>query len=272
MDNPTPHMQNYHDLLRLILDTGDAHSDRTGTGTRRIFGHQMRYDLAKGFPLLTTKRVAFRLIVHELLWFLSGSTNIKYLTDNNVHIWDEWADEDGELGPVYGSQWRSWPAPDGKRIDQIALAVERLRNDPDSRRHIVSAWNPAEVDQMALPPCHTMFQFHVSNGRLSCQMVQRSCDSFLGLGFNTPSYALLTMMMAQVCGLEPGEFIHTIGDAHIYSNHVEQVRLQLSREIPPQVPRVTLNPAVTEIDGFTIEDVTLHNYHPHPAIKAPVAV
>tara|TARA_A100001037_G_scaffold48109_1_gene39937 strand:+ start:12153 stop:12947 length:795 start_codon:yes stop_codon:yes gene_type:complete len=264
-------MKAYLDLLRHVRDHGTFKSDRTGTGTYSVFGHQMRFDLSAGFPLVTTKRVPFRLIVHELLWFLQGSTNIKYLTDHNVHIWDEWADENGELGPVYGSQWRSWPTPDGGSIDQIARVVDSIQTNPDSRRHIVSAWNVAEVDSMALPPCHTMFQFYVADGRLSCQLYQRSADLFLGVPFNIASYALLTMMAAQVCDLEPGDFVHTFGDAHLYANHLEQADKQLAR-LPMPLPSVTLNPEVRDIFGFGIDDVTLSGYDSHGTIKAPIAV
>jgi len=264
-------MKAYLDLLRHVRDHGTFKSDRTGTGTYSVFGHQMRFDLSAGFPLVTTKRVPFRLIVHELLWFLQGSTNIKYLTDHNVHIWDEWADENGELGPVYGSQWRSCPTPDGGSIDQIARVVDSIQTNPDSRRHIVSAWNVAEVDSMALPPCHTMFQFYVADGRLSCQLYQRSADLFLGVPFNIASYALLTMMAAQVCDLEPGDFVHTFGDAHLYANHLEQADKQLAR-LPMPLPSVTLNPEVRDIFGFGIDDVTLSGYDSHGTIKAPIAV
>ena len=264
-------MKAYLDLLRHVRDHGTFKSDRTGTGTYSVFGHQMRFDLSAGFPLVTTKRVPFRLIVHELLWFLQGSTNIKYLTDHNVHIWDEWADENGELGPVYGSQWRSWPTPDGGSIDQIARVVDSIQTNPDSRRHIVSAWNVAEVDSMALPPCRTMFQFYVADGRLSCQLYQRSADLFLGVPFNIASYALLTRMAAQVCDLEPGDFVHTFGDAHLYANHLEQADKQLAR-LPMPLPSVTLNPEVRDIFGFGIDDVTLSGYDSHGTIKAPIAV
>ncbi|HEY5679364.1 MAG TPA: thymidylate synthase [Pseudomonadales bacterium] len=264
-------MKQYLDLMRQVRDTGVFKDDRTGTGTYSIFGHQMRFDLSESFPLVTTKKVVLRLIIHELLWFLQGSTNIKYLTDHNVHIWDEWADEEGNLGPVYGSQWRSWPTPDGGTIDQIAAVVQSLRTNPNSRRHIVSAWNVAEVDSMALPPCHTMFQFYVAQGRLSCQLYQRSADIFLGVPFNIASYALLTMMIAQVCDLQPGEFIHTFGDAHLYANHLEQADEQLSR-VPLPLPTVTLNPEVRDIFGFRYEDFTLTNYRCHGTIKAPIAV
>ncbi|RXZ45541.1 thymidylate synthase [Crenobacter cavernae] len=264
-------MTPYLDLMRHVLEHGHAKSDRTGTGTLSVFGHQMRYDLADGFPLVTTKKVHLKSIIHELLWFLAGDTNIKYLKDNGVSIWDEWADESGELGPVYGYQWRSWPAPNGGKVDQIANVVEMIKNSPDSRRLIVSAWNPALVDEMALPPCHSLFQFYVADGRLSCQLYQRSADIFLGVPFNIASYALLTMMVAQVCDLEPGDFVHTLGDAHLYSNHLEQARLQLSRE-PRQRPVMKLNPAVKDIFGFKYEDFTLEGYDPHPAIRAKVAV
>lgn len=245
--------------------------DRTGTGTRSIFGYQMRFDLAEGFPLLTTKRMHLRSIIHELLWFLAGDTNIKYLHDNKVTIWDEWASPDGDLGPVYGYQWRSWPAPDGRHIDQIAAVVDSIKNNPDSRRHIVSAWNVADIDKMALPPCHALFQFYVADGRLSCQLYQRSADVFLGVPFNIASYALLTMMVAQVTGLRPGEFVHTLGDAHIYLNHMQQVEEQLSRT-PGRLPVMKLNPAVDSIFGFGYEDFTLEGYDPAPSIKAPIAV
>jgi thymidylate synthase len=264
-------MQAYHLLLQLILDTGADRGDRTGTGTRSIFGHQMRFDLADGFPLVTTKKLHVKSIVHELLWFLAGDTNIAYLKANGVRIWDEWADANGNLGPVYGYQWRSWPAPDGRSIDQIALLVEGLKTNPHSRRHIVSAWNPALVDEMALPPCHCLFQFYVAGGRLSCQLYQRSADVFLGVPFNIASYALLTMMVAQVTGLKPGEFIHTFGDAHLYHNHFEQARLQLTRE-PRALPVMRLNPQVRSLFDFRFEDFTLEAYDPHPHIKAEVAV
>lgn len=264
-------MKQYLDLLRHVRDNGVLKGDRTGTGTKSIFGYQLRFDLNEGFPLLTTKKVHLRSIIYELLWFISGDTNIKYLHDHGVSIWDEWADADGNLGPVYGHQWRSWPAPDGRSIDQLSAVVASLRSNPDSRRHIVSAWNVAEVDRMALPPCHTLFQFYVASGRLSCQLYQRSADLFLGVPFNIASYALLTMMMAQVCGYAPGEFIHTFGDAHIYTNHFDQVDLQLSRE-PRKLPTMTLNPQVKDIFSFRYEDFTLEGYDPHPAIKAPVAV
>ena len=264
-------MKQYLDLMRTILDEGHFKADRTGTGTYSIFGYQMRFDLQKGFPLLTTKKLHLRSIIYELLWFLRGDTNIQYLHDHNVTIWDEWADENGDLGPVYGKQWRSWETPDGRVIDQITSLIEQIKRNPDSRRLIVSAWNPADVNQMALPPCHTMFQFYVSNGELSCQLYQRSADVFLGVPFNIASYALLTMMVAQVCGLKAKDFVHTFGDAHIYSNHVEQAKLQLSRE-PRPLPQMRINPAVDSIFGFQYEDFTLENYDPHPHIKAEVAV
>ncbi len=264
-------MRQYLDLMQLVLDTGLVKSDRTGTGTKSVFGHQMRFDLADGFPLVTTKKLHLKSIIHELIWFLRGETNIAYLKDNGVRIWDEWADENGDLGPVYGAQWRSWPTPDGGTIDQIAQVVEGIRSNPDSRRHIVTAWNPAEVDKQALPPCHVLFQFYVGNGRLSCQLYQRSADIFLGVPFNIASYALLTMMMAQVTGLKPGEFVHTLGDAHLYLNHLDQAREQLSRDLRP-LPTMTLNPAVREIDAFRFEDFELTGYNPHPSIKAKVAV
>jgi thymidylate synthase len=264
-------MRQYHDLLRHVLETGVDKGDRTGTGTRSVFGYQMRMDLAEGFPLLTTKKLHLKSIIYELLWFLAGGTNIKYLNEHGVSIWDEWADERGELGPVYGHQWRSWPAADGGTIDQISNLVRMIRTNPDSRRLIVTAWNPADVDKMALPPCHCLFQFYVANGRLSCQLYQRSADIFLGVPFNIASYALLTMMMAQVTGLEPGEFVHTFGDAHLYSNHIEQAQEQLGRT-PYPLPAMRLNPAVKDIFGFDYADFTLENYRFHPHIPAKVAV
>lgn len=264
-------MQPYLELLELILTRGKRKSDRTGTGTLSIFGHQMRFDLAVGFPILTTKRLHLKSIIHELLWFLSGDTNIRYLHEHGVTIWDEWADADGDLGPIYGFQWRSWPGPDGRTYDQIRTVLEGIRSDPDSRRLLVSAWNVADLERMRLPPCHVLFQFHVAEGRLSCQLYQRSADVFLGVPFNIASYALLTMMAAQVCGLQPGEFIHTFGDVHLYLNHVEQARLQLTRQ-PRPLPRMELNPAVTSIFDFRFEDFNLVGYDPHPPIKAPVAV
>ena len=264
-------MQQYLDLLRHIRANGVMKEDRTGTGTQSVFGYQMRFNLAEGFPLLTTKKVHLKSIIHELLWFLSGDTNIKYLKDNGVTIWDEWADENGNLGPVYGHQWRSWSAPDGRVIDQISQAIDLIKHHPDSRRILVTAWNPAEIDEMALPPCHCLFQFYVAGGKLSCQLYQRSADVFLGVPFNIASYALLTLMMAQVCGLEPGEFVHTTGDTHLYKNHFEQVALQLSRE-PRPLPVMKLNPEVKSLFDFKYEDFTLEGYDPWPAIKAPVAV
>jgi thymidylate synthase len=264
-------MNQYHDLLERILSDGAEKTDRTGTGTLSVFGHQMRFNLASGFPMLTTKKLHLKSIVHELLWFLAGDTNIKYLNDNGVRIWDEWADENGNLGPVYGSQWRSWPAQDGGTIDQISNLIEMIRKNPDSRRLIVSAWNPAEVDKMALPPCHCLFQFYVAKGKLSCQLYQRSADVFLGVPFNIASYALLTMMVAQVTGLKPGDFVHSLGDAHLYSNHLEQARLQLTRPTRP-LPTMKINPDVKDIFSFRYEDFTLENYDPHPHIKAEVAV
>lgn len=264
-------MKAYLDLLRHIQAHGTVKSDRTGTGTISTFGYQMRFDLSEGFPVLTTKRLHLRSIIHELLWFLRGDTNIAYLRENGVTIWDEWADADGNLGPVYGSQWRSWPAPDGRHIDQIAQVVDQIERNPDSRRLIVSAWNVAEIDRMALPPCHALFQFYVADGRLSCQLYQRSADVFLGVPFNIASYALLTMMIAQVTGLVPGEFVHTLGDAHIYLNHREQVALQLTRT-PRSLPVMRINPDVRSIFGFRYEDFSLDGYDPYPSIKAPVAV
>ena len=264
-------MDQYLDLMRRVRTEGVRKTDRTGTGTLSIFGHQMRFDLADGFPLVTTKKLHLKSIIHELIWFLNGETNIGYLKANGVSIWDEWADENGNLGPVYGKQWRSWAAPDGRTIDQITEAVETIKTNPDSRRIIVSAWNPADLPEMALAPCHCLFQFYVAEGRLSCQLYQRSADVFLGVPFNIASYALLTMMMAQVTGLEPGEFIHTFGDAHLYLNHLEQADLQLSRT-PRPLPQMRLNPEVKNIFGFRYEDFELVGYDPHPHIKAPVAV
>lgn len=264
-------MQQYLDLMQHVLDHGVNKSDRTGTGTRSVFGYQMRFNLADGFPVLTTKKLHLRSIIYELLWFLRGDTNIRYLHEHNVTIWDEWADADGNLGPVYGYQWRSWPAPDGRHIDQISNLLQQIKNNPDSRRLIVSAWNPALVDEMALPPCHALFQFYVANGKLSCQLYQRSADIFLGVPFNIASYALLTMMIAQVCDLQLGEFVHTLGDAHLYSNHFEQAKLQLSRT-PKKLPQMHLNPDVKDLFAFQFEDFTLTDYHPDAHIKAPVAV
>src|SRR5215218_5511536 len=264
-------MNQYRDLLERILADGAEKHDRTGTGTLSIFGHQMRFNLSAGFPMLTTKRLPLKAIVHELLWFLAGDTNIKYLKDNGVSIWDEWADANGDLGPVYGAQWRSWPAPDGRSIDQIANVVEMIKRNPDSRRLIVSAWNPAEVDKMALPPCHCLFQFYVAGGKLSCQLYQRSADVFLGVPFNIASYALLTMMVAQVTGLKPGEFIHTFGDAHLYLNHLEQAQLQLARR-PHPLPTMRIAPGKMNIDDFDLDDFELVGYVADPSIKAPIAV
>jgi len=264
-------MQQYLDLMRHVRENGVFKGDRTGTGTLSLFGHQLRFDLQQGFPLVTTKKCHLRSIIHELLWFLQGDTNIKYLNDNGVRIWNEWADEHGDLGPVYGHQWRSWPSPEGDSVDQIALLIEQIKRNPDSRRLIVSAWNVPEVNKMALPPCHTLFQFYVSEGRLSCQLYQRSADIFLGVPFNIASYALLTLMVAQVCGLEPGEFIHTFGDAHLYANHLAQADLQLSRT-PLPLPQMQLNPAVRDIFAFRFEDFELVGYQSHPHISAPVAV
>lgn len=264
-------MRQYLDLMRHVLDHGHQKSDRTGTGTTSVFGHQMRFNLADGFPLVTTKKAHLRSIIHELLWFLKGDTNIQYLKDNGVTIWDEWADENGNLGPVYGAQWRSWPTGDGGHIDQIANLVEGIRKNPNSRRHIVSAWNPAEVDDMALPPCHCLFQFYVADGRLSCQLYQRSADIFLGVPFNIASYALLTMMVAQVTDLEPGDFVHTLGDAHLYANHFEQAKQQLART-PKALPRMKINPEVRDIFSFRFEDFSLEGYEADASIKAPIAV
>jgi thymidylate synthase len=264
-------MQQYLDLMRHVQQHGHQKTDRTGTGTVSVFGWQSRYDLAAGFPMVTTKKLHLRSIIHELLWFLQGDTNIKYLQDNGVKIWDEWADENGDLGPVYGKQWRSWQSTDGRSVDQIAKLLDSLQNNPDSRRHIVSAWNPADVDSMALPPCHCLFQFYVADGKLSCQLYQRSADIFLGVPFNIASYALLTLMLAQVCGYQPGEFVHTLGDAHLYLNHLEQTELQLSRT-PRALPTMRLNPAVKDLFAFRFEDFTLEGYDPHPHISAPVAV
>ncbi len=264
-------MKQYLDLMRHVRDHGVVKADRTGTGTVSVFGYQMRFDLSAGFPLVTTKKLHLRSIIHELLWFLKGDTNIRYLKENGVSIWDEWADENGELGPVYGYQWRNWPTPDGRHIDQIAQIIQQLKTNPDSRRIIVSAWNVADVDNMALPPCHAFFQFYVADGKLSCQLYQRSADIFLGVPFNIASYALLTLMVAQVTGLQPGEFIHTLGDAHLYSNHLEQVELQLSRE-PYPLPQMKLNPTVTDLFDFTYDDFELVGYEHHPHIRASVAV
>ena len=264
-------MQQYHTLMRHILEQGTIKGDRTGTGTRSVFGYQMRFDLQAGFPLITTKKLHLRSIIHELLWFLKGETNIAYLKEHKVRIWDEWADERGELGPIYGYQWRSWPTPDGGHIDQISQLIEQIKHNPDSRRLIVSAWNVADIPQMALPPCHAFFQFYVADGKLSCQLYQRSADVFLGVPFNIASYALLTLMVAQVCDLAPGDFVHTFGDAHLYANHLEQAELQLSRE-PRPLPRMQLNPSVKDIFGFTYEDFQLEDYDPYPHIKAEVAV
>lgn len=264
-------MKQYLDLLDYVLKNGIQKQDRTGTGTISVFGYQMRFNLRENFPLLTTKKLHLRSILHELLWFLKGATNVKYLTDNKVSIWNEWADANGDLGPVYGYQWRSWPKPDGSHVDQVKQVVDSIRNNPDSRRHIVSAWNVGYLDQMALPPCHLLFQFYVANGELSCQMYQRSCDIFLGVPFNIASYALLTRMMAQATGLKPGEFIHTLGDAHIYLNHMEQVKLQLTRE-PLPLPQMNINSEVKDIDGFRFEDFQLINYQSHPHIKGDIAI
>jgi len=264
-------MQQYLDLLRHTRTEGTYKSDRTGTGTYSIFGHQMRFNLADGFPMLTTKKLHLKSIIHELLWFLSGDTNIRYLKENGVRIWDEWADENGDLGPVYGYQWRSWPNPAGGKIDQITNLISQIKNNPDSRRHIVTAWNPADVDNMALPPCHCLFQFYVADNKLSCQLYQRSADVFLGVPFNISSYALLTMMIAQVCDLELGDFVHSFGDAHLYANHLEQADLQLTRE-PGSLPTMTINPDVKDLFAFTFDDFALSDYNPAPHIAAPVAV
>jgi thymidylate synthase len=264
-------MRQYLDLLTRVLDEGTTKSDRTGTGTLSVFGHQMRFDLAEGFPAVTTKRLHMRSVTGELLWFLRGATNVGWLQERGISIWDEWADEAGELGPVYGHQWRSWPTPDGRSVDQIAAVVEQIRTNPDSRRHIVSAWNVGDLEAMALPPCHALFQFYVADGRLSCQLYQRSGDVFLGVPFNIASYAMLTMMVAQVCDLEPGDFVHTLGDAHLYLNHLDQARLQLTRE-PRPLPRLQLNPERRSIDAFDLADLELVGYDPHPGIKAPIAV
>lgn len=264
-------MHPYLDLVRHVLDHGTRKADRTGTGTLSVFGYQMRFDLTRGFPLLTTKKLHLKSIIHELLWFLRGETNVRYLKENGVTIWDEWAGADGELGPIYGYQWRSWPTAEGRQVDQIAQVVEQIRRNPDSRRLLVSAWNVGEIEKMALPPCHVLFQFYVADGQLSCQLYQRSADIFLGVPFNIASYALLTLMLAQVTGLRPGEFIHTLGDTHLYLNHLEQARLQLTRE-PRPAPQIRLNPERKSLEAFVYEDFELMNYDPHPAIKAPVAV
>ena len=264
-------MKAYLDLLKHIMENGSLKSDRTGTGTKSVFGYQMRFSLEEGFPVLTTKKLHLRSIIHELLWFINGDTNIKYLNENGVTIWDEWADTSGNLGPVYGHQWRSWESSDGRTIDQLSNLIEGIKTNPDSRRHIISAWNPGDIEKMALPPCHAMFQFYVANGRLSCQLYQRSADVFLGVPFNIASYALFTMMVAQVCDLKPGDFVHTFGDAHIYTNHFEQAALQLTRQTRP-LPIMKINPAVKSIFDFKYDDFTLEGYDPHPAIKAPIAV
>lgn len=264
-------MKQYHDLMKHVLEHGAKKTDRTGTGTVSVFGYQMRFDLEDGFPMLTTKKLHLKSILHELLWFLKGDTNIQYLKENGVSIWDEWADENGNLGPVYGSQWRSWPTADGRHIDQITQVVDQIKNNPDSRRMIVSAWNVGEIEKMKLPPCHAFFQFYVANGKLSCQLYQRSADIFLGVPFNIASYAILTLMVAQVCNLKPGEFVHTLGDAHLYSNHIDQAKLQLSRDLK-KLPVLKINPEVKDIFGFKFEDFVLEGYDPHPHIKATVAV
>jgi thymidylate synthase len=264
-------MKQYLELLDHVMKNGTEKRDRTGTGTISVFGYQMRFDLEEGFPLLTTKKLHLKSIIHELLWFIAGDTNIKYLNDNGVKIWNEWADKDGNLGPVYGYQWRSWPAPDGRKIDQLTNVIRSIKENPDSRRHIISAWNVGEIDRMALPPCHLLFQFYVAGGKLSCQLYQRSCDIFIGVPFNIASYALLTLMMARTTNLQPGEFIHTLGDAHIYLNHIEQVKLQLTRE-PYKLPRLTINPEVKDIFKFRFEDFTLTNYVAHPHIKGDISV
>lgn len=264
-------MQQYLQLIERVLDEGVHKEDRTGTGTISVFGHQMRFNLAEGFPLITTKKLHLKSIIHELLWFLKGSTNVKYLQDNGVRIWNEWAKEDGELGPIYGYQWRSWPGYDGSHIDQVQQVIQSIKNNPDSRRHIVSAWNVGQIDEMQLPPCHILFQFYVANGTLSCQLYQRSADIFLGVPFNIASYALLTMMMAQVTGLKPGDFVHTLGDAHIYTNHIEQAKLQLTRA-PRPLPKMRINPRIKEIDQFSFDDFELSDYDPHPHIKGDISV
>ena len=264
-------MKQYLELIEKILNEGIERSDRTGTGRKSIFGHQMQFDLDEGFPLVTTKKVHLKSIIHELIWFLAGSTNIKYLKDNGVSIWDEWADEKGELGPVYGAQWRSWPNPDGSSVDQIKSLVKNIKSNPNSTRHIVSAWNPSQVDEMALPPCHALFQFFVANSKLSCQLYQRSADVFLGVPFNIASYALLTLMIAQVCGLKPGKFVHTLGDAHLYLNHLEQAKLQVTRE-PLKLPSIKINSSINNLEDFVYEDFEILNYESHPAISAPISV